>query len=447
MYESIPITETLYDKTYTATKLADGRYFIRIPIAYDSETKKYKYKTIYGKNTGEINKKKRLWVQGELAKQSAAIEATEKFSFFFEKWLYGYKADRVKDTTFDRYEQTYLCQIKPKLGDLTFRDVTAEDLQDLLKNALNRGLSYSSIVKTYRLLGAFYSRQIIINVIDINPMLKVEMYSKDDVARKQEKLREIRDSAKEKEQANMPLSDSEKKLLNSRLRISDQEEMRIFTDEEIAKIKDVARNGAYVTRLSRSKKPVQYGPFFVKQAIIFLFMMNTGLRAGEMLGLKYSDVNTESRTIGITKNVSTTYNRDEAYQKTGGRKTKTGTVKTKQSYQEFLEINSTALTILEELKREEPDGYDGFILHNGSKPLNHRSLVRKFHRLLKLADIETCGLHTLRHTFASKLYEQTNGDTKLVSEMLRHTSVSFTAETYIHLENKYKKKRLYDFAV
>jgi integrase len=166
-----------------------------------------------------------------------------------------------------------------------------------------------------------------------------------------------------------------------------------------------------------------------------------------MLGLKYSDVNTESRTIGITKNVSTTYNRDEAYQKTGGRKTKTGTVKTKQSYQEFLEINSTALTILEELKREEPDGYDGFILHNGSKPLNHRSLVRKFHRLLKLADIETCGLHTLRHTFASKLYEQTNGDTKLVSEMLRHTSVSFTAETYIHLENKYKMKRLYDFAV
>lgn len=447
MYENIPVTDKLYDKVFTATQLTDGRWFIRVPIAYDKESKRYKYKTFYGKTTAEINKKKRLWIQSELAEQTATTEATEKFSFLFEKWLYGYKADRVKDTTFDRYEQTYLSQIQPQLGNLKFTEVTGEVLQELLQDALNKGLSYSSILKIYRLLGNFYSHLLKRDIIDKSPMLKVDMYSKDSVARKQKKLREIRDTAQEKERANMPLTTSEKNLLASKLRICDQEKIRIFTDEEISKIKDVARNGAYVTRLSRSKNPVQYGPFFIKQAIVFLFMMNTGLRAGEMLGLRYYDVNKENRTIGITKTITTTYNRNETNRRSGGRKTKSGTVKTDTSYQEYLEINATALSILEELHQEEPDGYDGYILHNGGKPLTHRAFEGRFHRLLKLSDIEPCGLHALRHTFASKLYEQTNGDTKLVSEMLRHTSVSFTAQTYIHLENKYKKKRLYDFAV
>ena len=113
----------------------------------------------------------------------------------------------------------------------------------------------------------------------------------------------------------------------------------------------------------------------------------------------------------------------------------------------ILDINQKAIEIIRRLQAQEPQGYDGYIIHNGDKPIEPRALEKRFYNLLRLAKIEQTGLHTLRHTCASKLYELTNGDTKFVSEMLRHKSVSFTAQTYIHLERKYKQRRVNDFAI
>ena len=71
----------------------------------------------------------------------------------------------------------------------------------------------------------------------------------------------------------------------------------------------------------------------------------------------------------------------------------------------------------------------------------------RFANLLRQASVEDCGIHSLRHTFASKLYELTNGDSKLVSSLIRHSSVSFTEEIYIHLTQKYKHKVIANFNI
>lgn len=48
------------------------------------------------------------------------------------------------------------------------------------------------------------------------------------------------------------------------------------------------------------------------------------------------------------------------------------------------------------------------------------------------------GLHSLRHSFASRLFE--NGeDVKTVSEILGHSNITITYNTYIHLINDQKK--------
>ena len=113
-----------------------------------------------------------------------------------------------------------------------------------------------------------------------------------------------------------------------------------------------------------------------------------------------------------------------------------------------LPINPKAISIIQTMQQREPSGYTGYIIHNSNgQPIEPRALEKRFYKLLKLAKIEQTGLHTLRHTYASKLYELTNGDTKFVSEMLRHKSVSFTAQTYIHLEGKYKRDRVNDFVI
>lgn len=49
------------------------------------------------------------------------------------------------------------------------------------------------------------------------------------------------------------------------------------------------------------------------------------------------------------------------------------------------------------------------------------------------------GLHTLRHTFASLMIRK-GIDIKIISEMLGHSSVSFTYNTYVHLIEEEKAK-------
>ena len=65
------------------------------------------------------------------------------------------------------------------------------------------------------------------------------------------------------------------------------------------------------------------------------------------------------------------------------------------------------------------------------------SLSKTFKKILLGAGIEPCGTHTLRHTFASILFER-GIDVKVVSELLGHSDVSTTYNTYIHLIKKTK---------
>lgn len=81
-------------------------------------------------------------------------------------------------------------------------------------------------------------------------------------------------------------------------------------------------------------------------------------------------------------------------------------------------------------------GYDGFIVHNEEgERIERRVLERRFERILEGAQIETKGIHCLRHTYGTQLYEQTQ-DMQLVSHQLRHSDPAFTSRTYVHKSNE-----------
>ena len=60
---------------------------------------------------------------------------------------------------------------------------------------------------------------------------------------------------------------------------------------------------------------------------------------------------------------------------------------------------------------------------------------RTFHRISKNAGIGQYGVHALRHTFASMLFRN-HVDVKIVSQLLGHSSVKITYDTYVHLFEK-----------
>ena len=73
--------------------------------------------------------------------------------------------------------------------------------------------------------------------------------------------------------------------------------------------------------------------------------------------------------------------------------------------------------------------------------LDYRFVIRKFHKYLKKANIDTINFHSLRHTFSTRLLEE-GVSMKIVQEYLGHKSYNLTANTYSHVLPQIKKDEI-----
>ena len=88
---------------------------------------------------------------------------------------------------------------------------------------------------------------------------------------------------------------------------------------------------------------------------------------------------------------------------------------------------------LEQLKETPGTKEDGFIIHTAKGgAMMPRNFEATLTLLCKAAKIEPIGVHALRHTFATRLYEK-GVDVKVISELLGHSSVDITYKIYIHV--------------
>jgi len=449
MIEKILYNEQTRFKDYSVTLRKDGRCFCRIPISIDRDNKKYIYKSFYGVDRFDVKSKVDDYIKERIKAQNSELMTEELLTTDIEKWLYSVKYGTIKNSYFDRLEEIYIHQINPILPELSqklTKNFKTDDCRQLLEKNLHKGYSYSTILKIYRLLHEFFQYQTVIGKIAINPMGIVKMYTKEFVRTTQDKLRNEQKNIKEKIAHGIEINNEELILASSLLKMEDKKDIRFLDDDEIERIKNVAYNGYYIEYTAKSGKQIKSGPYNLKQAKFFIFILNTGLRKGEAIGLKYSDVDFDNKTVTIERNISSVKNRDKAGKSTGGLSDVTGNPKTKES-KTTIPINDTAVRILKEMLAEEADGYLGYIANDNGKQIGQTAIKKRFDSLLRQANVEHCGIHSLRHTFASKLYEATNGDSKLVSELVRHSSVSFTEDIYIHLKEKYKKKTISTFEI
>lgn len=440
---------TKYDvaKDVKVSKLADGRYRGRLQISYDTITRKYQYKSFYGPNKTDVKHKIVEFIESQIDRQTEKSNYDELLTTNIEKWLKFDKYGNLKGTSYDRLEQVYKNQIAPYIGDLKTSEITPIDCKKILQKNLEKGYSYSTLLKIYRLLNEFFNNLEDEGKVETSPMRKIKPYRKEFVKEQQANVREARDKAVKKKEKGQTLTVEEESLAFSKLRMQDKEEIRFLQDDEIERIKDVIQNGYMLSWTTKTGKNVQNGPYFLTQPEYFMFILNTGLRCGEATALKYSDVDFDDKTIAIRRNFTAIRKRDSEGNALVGKKMVEGTPKSEGSA-DIVPINDTAILILKEMLKKEPDGYTGYIVHNSNySHLGETALRKRFANLLRRADVEECGIHSLRHTFASKLYELTNGDSKLVSSMIRHSSVSFTEEIYIHLTQKYKRKVIVDFNI
>ncbi len=90
------------------------------------------------------------------------------------------------------------------------------------------------------------------------------------------------------------------------------------------------------------------------------------------------------------------------------------------------------------------DPENGFIIHTSDgKPVLPRTLEDTLQRMCAVAGIRKVGVHALRHTFATRLFEK-GVDVKIISELLGHSSTEITYRIYIHVIESLKEFAVQD---
>jgi len=165
-----------------------------------------------------------------------------------------------------------------------------------------------------------------------------------------------------------------------------------------------------------------------------LLSLYTGLRLGEVIALKWQNVDIKNKLIYIDKTVSNISQNHKTLTIESSPKT--------QSSIRVIPISKQLQIILKKLKQISENDY--VITSHNNKRISPRAYQKSFENLLKKLHIKHYGFHSLRHTFATRLLE--NGiDVKTISELLGHSSPTITLNRYVHtnLQNKRKAMEIF----
>lgn len=348
-----------------------------------------KSKSFSGKTETECKRKYREWVkkisQEELVgSNNVSLKGNMLLVDFLNDWLKTNKFGKVKDSTYDRAEATIRNQIAPyDIAKCKIVNLTEEMLQDFI-NQQSTLCSRSTVQKIYDIL---------------NPALSKAYRSKwikEDI---------VHDVFVPKEEffVNNP-----------------SKQIEIYSDNEMATLSNVVYELYFI-----NSRRYRYAPAFI-------LVLNTGIRFGELLALKWDHVDLENKKIHIEYSQSYVQNRNR-FESNNKKVSVTTTTKSKNS-RRFIPLNDAAMSALMELKhRQETQTIKTeYVISNlNGGQLQGRSVQDVFTDICLDNGIEPKGIHALRHTFATKLIQK-NVDIGLISKLLGHSSVKITYDTYIH---------------
>ncbi len=153
----------------------------------------------------------------------------------------------------------------------------------------------------------------------------------------------------------------------------------------------------------------------------FYVEIMTGLRRGEICGLKWSDLDFNTGKLRVQRSVST--------KKGGG--VNIGETKTDKGVRSITLPKSVAELLLTRQKTAISEWIFPNLLQP-EYPVSPAAAYRKLKVILKRAELPMIRFHDLRHTFATHAM-QGGVDAKTLSGILGHTNASFTLDTYTHV--------------
>lgn len=168
-----------------------------------------------------------------------------------------------------------------------------------------------------------------------------------------------------------------------------------------------------------------------------LLCMYTGIRIGELCGLRWEDFDLPSGNLTINRTVTRIKNPEEL-PKASGQRTRL-LIGTPKSVSSIRQIPLPDLIIQKALNYRKEDGI--YLLTGTQKCMEPRTVQRRYERLLKRCNITPINIHAMRHQLSSRWIEH-GFDVKALSEILGHASTRTTLDIYVHCNNSRKRSYL-----
>ena len=201
-----------------------------------------------------------------------------------------------------------------------------------------------------------------------------------------------------------------------------------------------------------------------KSDVRFYIMANTGMRVGEITGLRWCDVDMENGIISVNHTLVYYNHRDEK-----GCYFSINTPKTKAGIREIPMTEGVKQAFLMEKEFQEEcgmksvshiEGYSDFVFVNRNGEVQHQGTLNKaLQRIMRDCNSEVLekkgvdsdpvllpkfSCHVLRHTFATRMCES-GLNVKVVQSVLGHADVTTTLDIYVTVTNDLKKREITAF--
>nr|DAQ61933.1 MAG TPA: Integrase [Caudoviricetes sp.] len=287
------------------------------------------------------------------------------------KWLFQIKKNEVKPSSFQSYEGTYRNYIKDSdISGLKVYNTKSIQIQEYY-NKLGKNKTYSQINKLNKLLKQFFSYAEREGFILKNPCNNIT-------------------------------------IPNKSVKKSVKPEIEYFSEDEIKLLKKAFMGHKFEN--------------------LILTALGTGLRQGELLALKWENVNLEEKYLEVKETVKKVYVFDDKGTKT--LQTIYNTPKTSNSIRK-VDLPDKLVNILSNMKKESE-----FVFSENGEPISAKTLFGNWKKVLSASEIPYKKFHSLRHTYATMLLSR-GVDLKTVQDLMGHSDITIT-QIYLHVLPKTK---------
>ena len=353
----------------------DGRWEGRVVIGYDDKGLP-KTKNVLAKTKTECVEKLKA-LKANLEKPTPGkVKMNMPFGDWISYWYENQLKPELREGSYRAYEGHLKQYILPNIGHIPLNKLTASDIQQfylwlkkdgrtLRREENGSGLSDNLVINIHSFCRRALDAAVKENLIPINPAAECKLPS------------------------------------------SHRKEMQILTREEMQRLLIQAKYEGYYE--------------------VFLLELATGLRRGELVALRWDDLNFRTGELKIDKQIV---------------RTKAGLVvsepKTKAAVRTVI-LPPPVLNALREYRRTVDSEWIFPSPRKDGKPISPSYISQRLREILKRAGCKQVRFHDLRHTFATNALEH-GMDIKTLSTVIGHVSSSVTLNVYAHITDDMKKQ-------